>query len=71
MAWRILIDTHDPEAPERWLALADLVRLRARSSLILAEARTTGGGLNAGAPTAETIDKLAERGRDRRGMVGH
>ena len=59
MAWRILIDTHDPEAPERWLALADLVRLRARSSLILAEARTVGGGLNSGAPGVETIGKLA------------
>jgi glycogen debranching enzyme GlgX/4-alpha-glucanotransferase len=59
MAWRILIDTHDSEAPERWLALADLVRLRARSSLILAEARTAGGGLNSGAPGAETIDRLA------------
>ena len=59
MAWRILIDTHDPAAPERWLALADLVRLRARSSLILAEARTAGGGLNSGAPTVETVDKLA------------
>jgi glycogen debranching enzyme GlgX/4-alpha-glucanotransferase len=58
MAWRILVDTHDPETPERWLALADLVRLRARSSLILAEAPTA-GGLNAGAPTSETIDKLA------------
>ena len=69
MAWRILIDTHDSEAPERWLALADLVRLRARSSLILAEATTAGGGLDSGAPGAETIDKLAERGRGRRGMV--
>ena len=59
MAWRILIDTRDSEAPERWLALADLVRLRARSSLILAEARTAGGGLNSGAPGVETIGKLA------------
>jgi glycogen debranching enzyme GlgX/4-alpha-glucanotransferase len=59
MAWRILIDTHDPAMPERWLALADLVRLRARSSLILAEARTAGGGLNSGAPGVETIGKLA------------
>jgi glycogen operon protein len=42
MAWRALIDTHDPEAPERWLALADLVRLRARSSIILAEADEVG-----------------------------
>ena len=59
MAWRILIDTHDPDAPERWLALADRVRLRARSSLIVAEAPTASGGLHSGAPTAETIDKLA------------
>jgi glycogen operon protein len=58
MAWRVLVDTHDPETPERWLSLANLVRLRARSSLILAEARTA-GGLNAGAPTGETIGKLA------------
>jgi glycogen debranching enzyme GlgX/4-alpha-glucanotransferase len=59
MAWRILIDTHDPATPERWLALADLVRLRARSSLILSEARTAGGGLNSGAPGVKTIGKLA------------
>jgi 4-alpha-glucanotransferase len=59
LAWRVLVDTHDPEASERRLALADLVRLRARSSLLLAEAPTTSGGLNAGAPTAETIGKLA------------
>ncbi|MGB7974715.1 MAG: glycogen debranching protein GlgX [Roseiarcus sp.] len=58
MAWRALVDTYDPAGPERWLALADLVRLRARSSLILTEARTA-GGLNSGAPGAETIDKLA------------
>ncbi len=59
MGWRVLIDTHGPAAPERWLALADLVQLRARSSLILAEARTMGGGLNSGAPGVETIGKLA------------
>ena len=59
MAWRILIDTHDPDAPERWLALADQVRLRARSSLIVAEAPTASRGLHSGAPTVETIDKLA------------
>jgi glycogen debranching enzyme GlgX/4-alpha-glucanotransferase len=59
MAWRVLIDTHDPEAPERWLALADLVRLRARSSLILAETPTASGGLGSGAPSVATIDKLA------------
>jgi glycogen debranching enzyme GlgX/4-alpha-glucanotransferase len=60
VAWRAVIDTYDPAAPERWLALADLVRLRARSSLIVTEARKTGGpGRNSGAPGAETIGKLA------------
>ena len=69
MAWRILIDTHDPDLPERWLALADRVRLRARSSLIVAEAPIASGGLHSGPPAVETIDKLASRGGDRRGMV--
>ena len=59
MAWRILIDTHDPDLPERWLALADRVRLRARSSLIVAEAPIASGGLHSGPPAVETIDKLA------------
>jgi len=59
MAWRVLVDTHDAETPERWLTLANLVRLHARSSLILAEAATAGSSLNAGAPTGETIGKLA------------
>jgi glycogen debranching enzyme GlgX/4-alpha-glucanotransferase len=59
MAWRVLVDTHDPETPERRLALADLVRLRARSSLILAETPAAGRGINAGAPTGETIGKVA------------
>jgi glycogen debranching enzyme GlgX/4-alpha-glucanotransferase len=59
MAWRALIDTHDPEAPERRIALADRVRLRPRSSLILVEARTASGGPGSGAPSAETIDTLA------------
>ena len=59
MAWRSVIDTYDPAAPERWLALADLVRLRARSSLILTEAKTAVSGLNSGAPGVETIGKLA------------
>ena len=59
MAWRTLIDTYDPEAPERRIALADRVRLHARSSLILAEARTATGGPGSGAPRAETIDTLA------------
>jgi glycogen debranching enzyme GlgX/4-alpha-glucanotransferase len=58
MAWRVLVDTHDPETPEHFIALANLVRLRARSSLILEEAPAA-GGLNAGPPTGETIGKLA------------
>ena len=59
MAWRALIDTSDPETPERRIALADRARLHARSSLILAEARTASGGPGSGAPSAETIDTLA------------
>jgi glycogen debranching enzyme GlgX/4-alpha-glucanotransferase len=59
MAWRALVDAHDPEAPERRIALADRVRLPARSSLILAEARTASGSPDSGAPSAETIDALA------------
>ena len=41
------------------LTLADRVQLRARSSLIVAEAATASGGAGSGAPTVETIDKLA------------
>ena len=59
MGWRVLVDTHDPAAPERWLKLADRVRFRARSSLIIGEAPIANGGLHSGAPSVETIDKLA------------
>jgi glycogen operon protein len=59
MTWRALIDTHDPEAPERPIALADRAPLHARTSLILAEARTASGGIGSGAPSAETVDRLA------------
>jgi glycogen debranching enzyme GlgX/4-alpha-glucanotransferase len=59
MAWRALVDSHDPDAPEHRLALADRVRLHPRSSLILAEARTASGSPGSGAPSAETIDTLA------------
>ena len=59
MAWRALIDTSNPETPERRIALADRARLHARSSLILAEARTASGGAGSGAPSAESIDTLA------------
>jgi glycogen operon protein len=59
MAWSVLADTHDPQAPEHRLALADRARLRPRSSLILKEARTASGAAGSGAPSAETIDTLA------------
>jgi glycogen operon protein len=59
MAWRALADSHDPKAPERRLALADRVRLAARSSLFLAEAPTESGAAGSGAPRADTIDALA------------
>ena len=59
MAWRSLIDTSDPGAPERWLALADRVRLPARSAIVLTEAPTTSGAPGSGAPTVETIDRIA------------
>ena len=59
MAWRVLVDTSNPEAPERGLALADRARLGARSSLVLEEARTASGRPGSGAPSAETIDTLA------------
>jgi glycogen debranching enzyme GlgX/4-alpha-glucanotransferase len=56
--WRALIDTANPEAPERSLAIADRQRLAARSCLILAESPSP-GGLHAGPPSAEAIDALA------------
>ena len=59
MAWGALLDTHDPEAPERQVAIADRQRLRARSCLILAESPTAGGGPRAGPPTADAVDALA------------
>ncbi len=37
MAWRGLIDTYDPEATERPFPIANRTRLRARSSILLAE----------------------------------
>ena len=70
MAWRALIDTSNPETPERRIALADRARLHARSSLILAEARTASGGAGSGAPSAETHRHARRRGGNRRRMVG-
>ena len=59
MAWRVLVDTHDPDAPDRTVAIADRQRLHARSCLILAETPAPGGGLRAGPPTADAVDALA------------
>ena len=67
--WRALIDTHDPEAPERPIALADRVRLHARSSLILAEAPTAGGGLAFRSAQPRDDRQARKRGRNRGGMV--
>ena len=59
MAWRLLVDSHDPDAPERPLVIADRQRLRARSCLILAESPFSRGGLGGGPPTAHTVETLA------------
>ena len=59
MAWRALVDSHDPATPERPLAIADRQRLHARSCLILAESPLPGGGLRGGPPTAGTVEALA------------
>jgi len=58
MLWRILIDSAEPDAPERAIALADRQRLAARSCLILAESPALGGAA-AGPPSAAEIDALA------------
>ena len=58
MAWRALVDSHDPDAPERPLAIADRQRLHARSCLILAENPVPGGGRR-GPPGAAMVDALA------------
>ncbi len=58
MAWRTILDSADPDAPEHPLALADRRTLRARASLILAEAPAP-RGLRGGAPSAATIDALS------------
>ncbi|RBP11910.1 glycogen operon protein [Roseiarcus fermentans] len=56
MAWRIVVDTDAPDAPERMTALADRCRVAARATLVLAERPTaTGAGRP---PSAETIDAL-------------
>ncbi len=59
MAWRLLVDSHAPEAPERPLAIADRQRLPARSCLILAEGPLAGGRSRSGPPAAATVDALA------------
>jgi glycogen debranching enzyme GlgX/4-alpha-glucanotransferase len=60
MAWRALLDTAGPEAPERALAIADRARLAARSCLILAESPAPGGSHPGGPPSSATIDALAD-----------
>ena len=59
MAWRALIDTDDPEAAERPFGIADRTRLRARSSLVLAESPAARGARPSGPPNADAIDALA------------
>ncbi len=58
MAWRSLVDTADPDAPERPLAIADRQRLPARSCLVFGESAAPAGP-RSGPPTAETIDALS------------
>ena len=58
MAWRVIVDTDAPDAPERPLAIADRCRIAARACLILAEGETPGGARSR-APSAATIDALA------------
>jgi glycogen operon protein len=59
MAWRTLIDTSDPDAWDRPVAIADRARIRARSSLALAEGPVASGAHGAGPKSAEQIDSLA------------
>ena len=59
MAWRALIDAHAPETAERPLAIADRARLRARSTLVLAESPAARGARPSGPPGADAIDALA------------
>jgi len=60
MAWRVLAETRNPDAPEAPLAIADRLRLKARSSAVLAEAPLAPGHPLAAPPTAASIDALAE-----------
>jgi glycogen operon protein len=59
MTWLIVADTHDPDASERSIAIADRQRLAARTTLILAETPVGSGGLRAGPPSAAMVDALA------------
>ena len=58
MAWRSLVDTAYPDAPERPLAIADRQRLPARSCLVFGESLAPAGP-RSGPPTAKTIDALS------------
>ena len=60
MAWRVLADTSDPEAPEAATVLADRMRLKARSSAVLAEAPLAADRSLTAPPAAASIDALAK-----------
>ena len=60
MAWRILADTNDPEAPEASPPLADRLRLKARTCTVLAERLLALGRQRSRPPTAAQIDTLAQ-----------
>ena len=59
MGWRVLAETDRPEAPARFVALADQRRVAARSCVILAESAIAVDGRRAGSPSAETIGALS------------
>jgi len=57
MAWRVVADTGEPDAPERGLPVADRCRLGASSSVVLAEESARRAG---GLPSADAVDALAD-----------
>lgn len=57
MAWRVVVDTAEPDAPERVLPVAGRCPLAAHASVILAEERVRRAG---GLPSADAVDALAE-----------
>ena len=59
MAWRTLIDTHDPDAPERWLALADPSGFEPAPRSFSQKRERRAAASTPERPRVETIDKLA------------